>query len=202
MNSLSNSSGPSSSSPSLAPLLSRQLSTGRSSASTSSLVSSADWRCSVTVEDRLQQRQKIREAYSKHCPSYGQLLEMVQAVEEETIFSLSLSRMEYRQAAVTWDAKLKVKRMQMAQAAAEQSSSGSAASTAAAAAGNAAAGSGVLGGADRVDGEAVLPQGGKRGREQKDEGEDGEAEEAERERNGGHAAADEVEVVAVKKIKA
>ena len=96
----------------LSPFLSRQLSTSRPS---TSAATAGEWRTSVTVEDRLQQRAKIRDAYQRQCGgSLAVLLEMVQAVEEELLFSCSGSRLDYFKAAIDYDARLRIKKQQLA----------------------------------------------------------------------------------------
>jgi hypothetical protein len=40
-----------------------------------------DWRSTVTVEDRLQQRARIKAAYEQACPTYESLLDAIEATE-------------------------------------------------------------------------------------------------------------------------
>ena len=97
----------------LSPFLSRQLTNSRPSSS-SPTPAGSEWRTSVTIEDRLQQRAKIRDAYNRQCGgSVSMLLEVVQAVEEELLFAGSGSRLDYFKAAIDYEARLRIKKQQL-----------------------------------------------------------------------------------------
>lgn len=97
----------------------------------------SDWRAGVAVEERINIRRKLREAYFKHCPTYEQLLDTVTAVDEELLFSCSNNRIDYFKSSIDWDSRIQLKRQQLkstsfangsAAAAAASSSSSSSAS--------------------------------------------------------------------------
>ena len=75
--------------------------------------SASDWRSNVTIEDRLSQRQKIHDAYARHCSNYSQLLDCVVAVEEELVFAAAVGRLEYFRSGIDWEGKLRMKRGQL-----------------------------------------------------------------------------------------
>jgi hypothetical protein len=103
--------------------ISRQPSTG---------VFAGEWRASVAVEERINIRRKLREAYFKHCPTYEQLLDVVTAVDEELLFSCSANRIDYFKSSIDWDGRIALKRQQLKNAtttAAAASSNGSAAAS-------------------------------------------------------------------------
>ena len=106
-----------------APLFSRQLTTTPSSTRPPPLLStpsmsiaglSSDWRANVSIEDRLAQRAKIFDAYSRACSeSYEQLLDVVVAVEEELVFAAAVGRMEYLRSVIDWEGRLRMKKGQL-----------------------------------------------------------------------------------------
>ena len=180
---VSSTSAPSSS---LSPFLSRQLTTSRPS-STSASSSSSDWRTSVTIEDRLQQRSKLRDAYSRQSAgSLSVLLELVQAVEEELLFAGSGSRLDYFKAAIDYEARLRIKKQQLGLASAGPLVEGTAAATGT----GAVAESGAVK-RERQDGE----QHEKEARDKLEETAEGEEEDS------GDAVADAVEVDSEPSIK-
>lgn len=61
----------------------------------SSIALVPDWRSIVTVEERLQQRARVKEAYTKQTHSYEELLTVVAAMEEELLFANAPSRLDY-----------------------------------------------------------------------------------------------------------
>jgi len=104
-------------------ILSRQLTHGRSALSSGASPSSGssspglnDWRTQVTVEDRLNQRARIKSAYSRHTTSYTQLLSLVTCMEEELLFSAAVSRLDYFKSGLDWENRLRLKKQQLAMA--------------------------------------------------------------------------------------
>ena len=83
-------------------------------------MATGEWRANVAVEERINIRRKLREAYSKHCPTYEQLLETVVAVDEELLFSCSTNRIDYFKSSIDWDARIQLKRQQLKGSAAAQ----------------------------------------------------------------------------------
>jgi len=75
-----------------------------------------DWRTQVTVEDRLNQRARIKSAYSRHTTSYTQLLSLVTCMEEELLFSAAVSRLDYFKSGLDWENRLRLKKQQLAMA--------------------------------------------------------------------------------------
>jgi hypothetical protein len=65
------------------------------------------------VEERINIRRKLREAYFKHCPTYEQLLDTVTAVDEELLFSCSNNRIDYFKSSIDWDSRIQLKRQQL-----------------------------------------------------------------------------------------
>jgi hypothetical protein len=90
---------------------SRQLS--RLPSTNSGMFNSSEWRTGVAIEERINIRRKLREAYAKHCPTFEQLLDTVVAVDEELLFSCSTNRIDYLKAGIDWDTRIQLKRQQL-----------------------------------------------------------------------------------------
>jgi hypothetical protein len=74
----------------------------------------AEWRASLAIEDRMGARAKLREAYRRNAASLEELLELAAAAEEELLFSSAHSRLHYFKQVIDFDARLQVKRKQLA----------------------------------------------------------------------------------------
>eukprot|EP00743_Colponemidia_sp_Colp-15_P001803 GILK01001968.1.p1 GENE.GILK01001968.1~~GILK01001968.1.p1 ORF type:complete len:207 (+),score=23.10 GILK01001968.1:124-744(+) len=72
-----------------------------------------DWRTFLTIEERTATRLKIKDAYSKTCSSYEDLLDTVVAIEEELLHILSQGRLEYLKAGLEWEGRVQMKRRQL-----------------------------------------------------------------------------------------
>jgi hypothetical protein len=54
-----------------------------------------EWRSAVAIEERSAARNKIMEAYKKSAPTYEELLLLAGAIDEELIYALADSRIDY-----------------------------------------------------------------------------------------------------------
>jgi len=94
-----------------APAVSRQLSALPTFGG--GMATAMDWRASVSVEERINLRAKLRAAYSRHCPSYESLLDTVCAIEEELLFACATARIDYMKSGIDWDSRIQIKRQQL-----------------------------------------------------------------------------------------
>ena len=85
----------------------RQASAGRLASGQS------DWRTTLTIEERMSTRAKIRHAYKSHCASFEQLLDTVAALDEELLHKSASSRLDYFKAGLEHDRAVRTKRSQL-----------------------------------------------------------------------------------------
>jgi len=72
------------------------------------------WHSLVSIEERQMVRNQIKEACRKTCPDYQSLLAVVSAIDEELLYSNAITRIDYFKAGIDWDARLTLKRKQLA----------------------------------------------------------------------------------------
>jgi len=99
------------------PSLVRSTSAGRTSnggGSSQNAKDQIDWRSFVSIEERTAVRKKLKEAYTKNCASYEDLISVVTAIDEEIVFASSSTRMDYFKTAIEWDNRLAIKKKVLA----------------------------------------------------------------------------------------
>lgn len=82
-------------------------------ASAASAAASAPLQPAVTVEERLEVRAAIAEAYRKNCAGVEDAIALAAAVEEEMLLACEPSRMLYIKASIGWGGRLAAKRKQL-----------------------------------------------------------------------------------------
>lgn len=87
--------------PAGSPPLIRNVSTSRSTTQGGiGIFNTSDWRSSISVEERISLRKRLRDAYQKQCVDYQTLLDTVIAVDEELIFAAANNRLDYFKIAI------------------------------------------------------------------------------------------------------
>lgn len=67
---------------------------------------SADWSRHMTVEERQFITKKIRTAYQRKAPTYEELLDACCAIEEEFVFMVAPSRLDYFKSGVQYEKRI------------------------------------------------------------------------------------------------
>ena len=65
-----------------------------------------EWRASLTAEERAGMRKHIHEAFTKHAQSFDDVLELAIALQEEALYALSASRLDYIKDSVQFEKRL------------------------------------------------------------------------------------------------
>jgi hypothetical protein len=66
----------------------------------------ADWSRHMTVEERQFITKKIRTAYQRKAPTYEELLDACCAIEEEFVFMVAPSRLDYFKSGVQYEKRI------------------------------------------------------------------------------------------------
>mmetsp|Transcript_34638 Transcript_34638/g.32996 ORF Transcript_34638/g.32996 Transcript_34638/m.32996 type:complete len:140 (-) Transcript_34638:241-660(-) len=69
-------------------------------------VSAASWSNQLTKEERHFITEKIRTAYQRKTPSYDELLDICCAIEEEHVFSVAPSKLDYFKSGVQYEKRI------------------------------------------------------------------------------------------------
>ena len=72
-----------------------------------------DWARQLTVEERKFIRDKVKSAYKKKAPTYDDLLDVCSAIEEELLFSVAPSRLDYFKSGVQFEKRVAEKLTQI-----------------------------------------------------------------------------------------
>ena len=83
------------------------------SATGGSAPATADWRTYLSIEDRQRVRKLVKDAYTGHCGSYDELLNVVVGIEEELLHVAAPSRLDYFKSGYEFEKRVKVKQAQV-----------------------------------------------------------------------------------------
>jgi len=72
-----------------------------------------DWSRQISVEERQYVRGKIKASYAKRSPTYEELLETCAAIEEEFVFMVAPSRLDYFKSGVQYEKRISEKIAQL-----------------------------------------------------------------------------------------